>query len=168
MRCPWHRGDDLASHHGREACVKTVLTDGRDPRLVPKEELDAKIAETSKYDRERDERMREAAQAVRDGIYRRAVQNMKSIMLVAGDGSMKPLLDFTLEDVRSWKKKSRSHFLAWAERRKWFKLAEQMLTEAGVEVVHDLPTDKIRELAEYAEDIWKDKAKAVEEEVAAS
>jgi hypothetical protein len=43
----------------------------------------------------------------------------------------------------------------WSARREWFQTAEAMLEQAGVDMVCDLPPEKIGELALAARRVWK-------------
>lgn len=92
-----------------------------------------------------------------DRKYQQAVRNMKSIMLVAADGTMKSLMAFTLDDVRSWKRNSTAKALSWAKRARFFKEIERRLEQSGTDCVSGLPVADIQQLAMMAEVIWKTK-----------
>lgn len=91
--------------------------------------------------------------------YRLAAANLKSIMLITSDGKMKSLLDFTLDDVKGWRAKSKANAVSWKKRRQFFEKVEAMLTEANAGTVYDLPRESIEQLASEAEAIWKKKRK---------
>jgi hypothetical protein len=92
--------------------------------------------------------------------YRKALSDLRSIMLLASDGSMKSLLDFSLKDVQQWKGRSETMVTSWADRQEWFEAAEQALVDADVDCICDLPPAEIGRLAEAAERVWKDHSPA--------
>jgi hypothetical protein len=83
--------------------------------------------------------------------YRQAVENLKSIKLLAADGSMKSLLDSSRADLGKWERQSAVRAASRQERNEWFDHAARAFEEAGAEKVSDLPPEKIRELATHAE-----------------
>jgi hypothetical protein len=139
----------------REYCVRSYVCDGKNPLLMPKEELAAKIEEHRELNAGMWDSIKDALEFCDHLGYHRAVKNMRSIMLICADGSMKPLLDFTLVDVRMWQKKSRANVVSWKARREFFGKLEAALTAAGVDTVCELPGEQIAELAAQAEAIWK-------------
>lgn len=138
----------------RERCV-LLLNAGSDPRLVHREELDKKIADRRECNEAPFRSTMNLIHAAHDLGWQAAVDNLRSIMLISSDGSMKSLLDFSLEDARQWKRKSRANRLSWKARQEFFEAAEAMLVEAAVDTVCDLAPEKIKELAESARGIWK-------------
>jgi hypothetical protein len=100
--------------------------------------------------------IKEALKLSHDYGYRDAVRDLESIVLIASDGTMKPLLKFTRADVRGWRDKAGAQAQAWEEREQWFALAEQAMEEADVECLSELPQERIRALAAEARRIWKD------------
>lgn len=127
----------------------------RDPRLLSPEEQEQAV-KRAREPGEQDRAARLMCLEIASNMgYQEALNNMRSIMLIASDGTMKSLLDFTLKDVRQWRKKSTANALSWRERRRFFRRAEKLLTEAGAECVADLSREHIEELAELAKSIWK-------------
>jgi hypothetical protein len=139
----------------RERCVNKYVRDW------PPEQWAERLARQRKYAeedrREQAESWRRISRRIEEcmgAAYAHAVEDMRSIMLLAGD-TMKSLLDFTLDDVRGWKRQSRTRARSYRRRAAWFAEAERVLQEHGVDCVHDLPPEAIGELARHAESVWK-------------
>lgn len=134
----------------------------------PEEEQEEKIRkwrEThDEWRKQESEYLKRIANLGIDYGYQKAIDNMRSIMLISSEGSMKSLLDFSLKDVQQWKRKAKANVVSWKARREFFEKAERMLTDAGVESVCDLSPDSIQELAGQAESIWKKKRSNYPEE----
>jgi hypothetical protein len=77
-------------------------------------------------------------------------------MLIASNGSMKSLIDFTLSDVSMWATRAEEQGIAWQDRKEWFIAAEKHSQQAGVERIRDLPVATIQALAGFARLVWKD------------
>jgi len=126
---------------------------------LPREELESRIAACREFEdrlfKEGEESDRKLVDLCVGVAYQQAARDLRSIMLVTADGSMKSLLDFTLADVRRWQQRSKANVLSWAARKAFFTRAEQLLTGAGVDTVCDLPPEQIQELAEHARGTWK-------------
>jgi hypothetical protein len=126
-----------------------------DPRLLTKAKLAAVIAKVEEMYQGGHRRMMAAIEEYGDRQYARATHDLRSIMLVAADGTMKPLLDFSLDDVRAWQKKSTANTISWKKRKAFFSRMERVLTGADVANVCDLPAEAIRKLAREARAVWK-------------
>jgi hypothetical protein len=134
-------------------CVKRFVL------WYPEDEQAARIAncreDNDKSEREDHGFWHGVLDTCKDIGYRQAVANLKSIMLIAADGTMKSLLDFSRDDVTKWKSESAVRAASWQSRNEWFTLASVTLGEARVNSIGELPPGKIRELAEHAERVWK-------------
>src|SRR5262249_39623478 len=87
--------------------------------------------------------------------YCNAVRDLKSILLLASDGTMKSLLDFSAADVDKWLQHTEANIDAWQKRHAWFARAKQALQAQEVEQICQLPMDQLHELAEEARRVWK-------------
>lgn len=90
-----------------------------------------------------------------DHGYERAVADLNSITLLASDGLMKPLSDFSLQDVSDWAEKSNNCVKGWERRRTWFDTAQEMMTTQGIDTVGRLNSESIQTLGALARDVWK-------------
>jgi hypothetical protein len=88
--------------------------------------------------------------------YRQAVADLKSVVLIAADGTMKALLHFDGDDLKMWAARSASNVASWAKRHGWFAGAAAVLAGCGAGSLADLPPDKVCELAASACAVWKE------------
>lgn len=87
--------------------------------------------------------------------YSKAIKNLKSITLMAADGTMKNLLTFDVADLSKWETESATRARGWQERNEWFSRARGLVDQAGVEHIGDLEPEQIEELGDHAERVWK-------------
>jgi hypothetical protein len=92
--------------------------------------------------------------------YHLACENLKSIMLLAADGTMKSLLHFGADDLVKWERQRANQAEAWQERNEWFQSAHRALEKAGVDTIAALPAETIQELAAAADRVWKKRREA--------
>lgn len=139
----------------RLSCVGHILR-------LPKDEQDKAIEEeVHKFGVMREgemENTREFHGKLKHALDFYAGELLKSILLMASDGTMKTLLDFSLQDLEQWERNSKSKARAWSRRRVWFGKAKDALVEFDVAHVAELPAGVLVGLAEEAKDIWKDKS----------
>lgn len=87
--------------------------------------------------------------------YKQAMDDMKSITLIASDGVMKDLTKFSLEDVKYWANRSDVTVRGWIDRRTWFDTAQRLLEQYRCDTIEQLPQEEFRKLGQLANDVWK-------------
>jgi hypothetical protein len=129
-------------------CVKQNVLD------YPEEERPARIDLVRRGNEEEEARAGMFRLGMEVG-YARSVRNLKSVLLLAADGTMKSLLAFDAADLERWARTSGAQSAAWSKRHAWFERARAALKEAGVERLGDLPAAQLCELGEAAAAVWK-------------
>jgi hypothetical protein len=142
-----------ASHGHRAECVRKWVT------CHPEDQWEARIAECRRYNddkqRRHDDMVDRVVRACERSGYERAVEDLRGILLLAADGTMKPLLNFDAADLAKWERTSASQEAAWAARHDWFTAAAAALEAEGVGSLADLPAARLMELGERARAVWK-------------
>lgn len=86
---------------------------------------------------------------------RKAAEVLVGVVLVGADGEPRPLLDFSLDDVRHFWGRARQLSKSWKTARKFFEQVEGLLVETGAERVSDLPAGQVEQVAALALTVWK-------------
>jgi hypothetical protein len=92
---------------------------------------------------------RAVGKAVRD----HATMVLRSISLHIR-GGMRPLFDFTIDDLHVWGQKAQARSESWTARMQWCAEAKEMLTRAKVKTLGELPAKLRNEIAVSAERTW--------------
>lgn len=147
--------DGASGYAARENCVKWIL---RTPEAEREEEIKKWREMNELHIRENRENMERMGKMLMDFGYEAAVADLESIMLIACDGMMKPLLSFRRTDLDSWRQRGESNAIAWQERVAWFALAREALERHDVDCIRELPPPEVQKLAASARLVWKNNA----------
>ena len=142
------------SYTERSHCVESLLL------LAGEERINA-IAKRREYNQETIshlEKMRTASFAnMTKAIEKYANERAREILsdiLLSVNGEMRTLLDFRLEDLKSWSRKSNKRKKGWEAREKWFKKASELLQSNDCETLADLSDEELVALSNEAVSVW--------------
>jgi hypothetical protein len=93
------------------------------------------------------------ARAVGKAVVDHTTRMLRSISLYTR-GRMRTLFDFTLADLESWSRKSRSRSAAWEARAEWCRIAIHALAHSQAKTIGRLPQPLRSALATSARQTW--------------
>lgn len=91
----------------------------------------------------------------KDGRNSQSHRDSLTLTLIAADGKLKELMEFTAEDCALLRLEARAQKIAWTKREKWFSRAGELIEKSRTaEKVGDLRKRDVAELRQLAEVAW--------------